>query len=260
MRFNTLLVHLENDISIITIDRPKKLNALNKETISELHHAIKEADANKNVRAIILTGNGEKAFVAGADISEFANFDVQQAAQLSRECQMLLFDFIENLSTPVIAAVNGFALGGGLELAMAAHFRLASDNARLGLPEVSLGVIPGYGGTQRLAQLIGKGRALEMIMTAQMIDASKAEQWGLVNAVTSQEELIPYCISLAEKIKRNGPLAISAAIKSVNANFDKSINGYDVEISEFAKCFGTKDFKEGTTAFLDKRKANFLGE
>lgn len=260
MRFNTLLVHLENDISIITIDRPKKLNALNKETISELHHAIKEADANKNVRAIILTGNGEKAFVAGADISELADFDVQQAAQLSRECQMLLFDFIENLSTPVIAAVNGFALGGGLELAMAAHFRVASDNARMGLPEVSLGVIPGYGGTQRLAQLIGKGRALEMIMTAQMIDASKAEQWGLVNAVTSQEELIPYCISLAEKIKRNGPLAISAAIKSVNANFDKSINGYDVEISEFAKCFGTKDFKEGTTAFLDKRKANFLGE
>ena len=260
MRFNTLLVHLENDILIITIDRPKKLNALNKETISELHHAIKEADANKNVRAIILMGNGEKAFVAGADISEFADFDVQQAAQLSREGQMLLFDFIENLSTPVIAAVNGFALGGGLELAMAAHFRVASDNARLGLPEVSLGVIPGYGGTQRLAQLIGKGRALEMIMTAQMIDASKAEQWGLVNAVTSQEELIPYCISLAEKIKRNGPLAISAAIKSVNANFDKSINGYDVEISEFAKCFGTKDFKEGTTAFLDKRKANFLGE
>lgn len=260
MRFNTLLVHLENDISIITIDRPKKLNALNKETISELHHAIKEADANKNVRAIILTGNGEKAFVAGADISEFADFDVQQAAQLSREGQMLLFDFIENLSTAVIAAVNGFALGGGLELAMAAHFRVASDNARMGLPEVSLGVIPGYGGTQRLAQLIGKGRALEMIMTAQMIDASKAEQWGLVNAVTSQEELIPYCISLAEKIKRNGPLAISAAIKSVNANFDKSINGYDVEISEFAKCFGTKDFKEGTTAFLDKRKANFSGE
>lgn len=260
MRFNTLLVHLENDISIITIDRPKKLNALNKETISELHHAIKEADANKNVRAIILTGNGEKAFVAGADISEFADFDVQQAAQLSREGQMLLFDFIENLSTPVIAAVNGFALGGGLELAMAAHFRVASDNARMGLPEVSLGVIPGYGGTQRLAQLIGKGRALEMIMTAQMIDASKAEQWGLVNAVTSQEELIPYCISLAEKIKRNGPLAISAAIKSVNANFDKSINGYDLEISEFAMCFGTKDFKEGTTAFLDKRKANFSGE
>lgn len=260
MRYNTLLVHLENDISIITIDRPKKLNALNKETISELHHAIKEADANKNVRAIILTGNGEKAFVAGADISEFADFNVQQAAQLSREGQMLLFDFIENLSTPVIAAVNGFALGGGLELAMAAHFRVASDNARMGLPEVSLGVIPGYGGTQRLAQLIGKGRALEMIMTAQMIDASKAEQWGLVNAVTSQEELIPYCISLAEKIKRNGPLAISAAIKSVNANFDKSINGYDVEISEFAKCFGTKDFKEGTTAFLDKRKANFSGE
>lgn len=260
MRFNTLLAHLENDISIITINRPKKLNALNKETISELHYAIKEADENKNVRVIILTGNGEKAFVAGADISEFADFDVQQAAQLSREGQTLLFDFIENLSTPVIAAVNGFALGGGLELAMAAHFRVASDNARMGLPEVSLGVIPGYGGTQRLAQLIGKGRALEMIMTAQMIDASKAEQWGLVNAITSQEELFPYCISLAEKMKSNGPLAISAAIKSVNANFDKSINGYDIEIFEFAKCFGTKDFKEGTTAFLEKRKANFSGE
>jgi len=260
MRFKTLLVHFENDISIITIDRPKKLNALNSETISELHHAIKEADANKNIRAIILTGNGEKAFVAGADISEFADFNVQQAAQLSREGQTLLFDFIENLSTPTIAAVNGFALGGGLELAMAAHFRVASDNARMGLPEVSLGVIPGYGGTQRLAQLIGKGRAMEMIMTAQMIDAPKAEQWGLVNAVRPQEDLIPYCISLAEKIKRNGPLAISAAIKAVNANFTEGVNGYDIEITEFAKCFRSKDFKEGTTAFLEKRKADFLGE
>jgi enoyl-CoA hydratase len=260
MRFKTLLVHFENDISIITIDRPKKLNALNSETISELHHAIKEADANKNIRAIILTGNGEKAFVAGADISEFADFNVQQAAQLSREGQTLLFDFIENLSTPTIAAVNGFALGGGLELAMAAHFRVASDNARMGLPEVSLGVIPGYGGTQRLAQLIGKGRAMEMIMTAQMIDAPKAEQWGLVNTVRPQEDLIPYCISLAEKIKRNGPLAISAAIKAVNANFTEGVNGYDIEITEFAKCFGSKDFKEGTTAFLEKRKADFLGE
>jgi enoyl-CoA hydratase len=259
MRFNTLLVQQENDISIITIDRPKKLNALNKETISELHHAIKDADLNQNIRVIILTGSGEKAFVAGADISEFSNFDVQQAAQLSREGQTLLFDFIEHLSTPVIAAVNGFALGGGLELAMSAHFRIASANAQMGLPEVSLGVIPGYGGTQRLAQLVGKGRAMEMIMTAQMIYASKAEQWGLVNAVRSQEDLIPYCVSLAEKIKRNGPLAISAAIKSVNANFKEGINGYDTEIAEFAKCFGTEDFFEGTTAFLEKRKANFSG-
>jgi enoyl-CoA hydratase len=260
MQFKTLLVQLENKISIITIDRPKKLNALNRETISELHHALKDADTNHNVRAIILTGHGQKAFVAGADISEFSDFDVQQAAQLSREGQTLLFDFIETLSTPVIAAINGFALGGGLELAMAAHFRIASTNALMGLPEVSLGVIPGYGGTQRLAQLVGKGRAMEMIMTAQMIDASKAEQWGLVNAVTPQEELMTYCMSMAEKIKRNGPLAISAAIKSVNANFKNDTNGYDVEISEFAKCFGTADFKEGTTAFLEKRRANFSGE
>jgi enoyl-CoA hydratase len=260
MQFNNLIVQIENGIGVITINRPKKLNALNKDTILELHHSIKNLDADNDIRVVIITGSGDKAFVAGADISEFSDFDVQQAAQLSREGQEMLFDFIEHLSTPVIAAINGFALGGGLELAMATHFRVASDNARMGLPEVSLGVIPGYGGTQRLAQLTGKGRALEMIMTAQMIDASKAEQWGLVNAVKTQEELLPYCFSLAEKIKHNGPLAISAAIKAVNANFEDGICGYDVEISEFAKCFGTEDFKEGTSAFLEKRKAKFTGQ
>jgi enoyl-CoA hydratase len=260
MQFNNLIVHIENRVGVITINRPKKLNALNKDTILELHHSIKSLDADNDIRVVIITGSGDKAFVAGADISEFSDFDVQQAAQLSREGQVMLFDFIENLSTPVIAAINGFALGGGLELAMAAHFRVASVNARMGLPEVSLGVIPGYGGTQRLAQLVGKGRALEMIMTAQMIDATKAEHWGLVNAVIPEEELLPYCFSLAEKIKQNGPLSISAAIKAVNANFKEGICGYDVEISEFAKCFGTDDFKEGTSAFLEKRKAKFTGQ
>ena len=260
MQFNNLIVQIENRVGVITINRPKKLNALNKDTILELHHSIKSLDADNDIRVVIITGSGDKAFVAGADISEFSDFDVQQAAQLSREGQVMLFDFIENLSTPVIAAINGFALGGGLELAMAAHFRVASVNARMGLPEVSLGVIPGYGGTQRLAQLVGKGRTLEMIMTAQMIDATKAEHWGLVNAVIPEEELLPYCFSLAEKIKQNGPLSISAAIKVVNANFKEGICGYDVEISEFAKCFGTDDFKEGTSAFLEKRKAKFTGQ
>ena len=174
--------------------------------------------------------------------------------------QELLFDFTENLSTPVIAAINGFALGGGLELAMSAHIRVASSNARMGLPEVSLGLIPGYGGTQRLAQLVGKGRALQMIASAQMIEASTAEQWGLVNTVTDPEDLLPHCMSLAQKIQANAPLAIAAAIKAVNANYEPEINGYEVEISAFASCFGTTDFKEGTSAFLEKRKADFTGE
>jgi len=257
MQFNNLLLHIDQGVGVITINRPKKLNALNKETIQELHDAVKSLNASKDIRVIIITGSGEKAFVAGADISEFSDFSVQQAAQLAREGQNILFDFIDQLSTPVIAAVNGFALGGGLELAMAAHFRVASANARMGLPEVSLGVIPGYGGTQRLAQLIGKGRALEMITTAQMIDALKAERWGLVNEAIPQDELLSYCLSLAEKIKRNSPLAIAAAIRAVNANYQEGVQGYDVEISEFAKCFGTDDFSEGTSAFLEKRKAKF---
>ena len=172
----------------------------------------------------------------------------------------MLFDFVEHLSTPVIAAVNGFALGGGLELAMAAHFRVASDNAKMGLPEVSLGVIPGYGGTQRLPQLVGKGRAMEMIMTAGMIDANTAKDYGLVNHVVTQEELIPLTKKIASKIIRNSTVAISKAIKAVNANYQDGVNGYETEIKQFGDCFGTEDFKEGTTAFLEKRKAEFPGE
>jgi enoyl-CoA hydratase len=257
MSYNNILVDSKNSLTTLTINRPKKLNALNKETIAELHNAFADANADADCRVIILTGSGEKAFVAGADISEFADFDVSEGAALAREGQELLFNFIANLETPVIAAVNGFALGGGLELAMAAHFRVASDHAKMGLPEVSLGVIPGYGGTQRLPQLIGKGKAMELIMTAGMIGADEAKSWGLVNHVVSQEELLPLCEKIAGKIARNSSTAIAAAIRSINANFDKTKNGFDTEINEFGTCFGTEDFEEGTTAFLEKRKPEF---
>ena len=257
MSFNNILLEIDDKLAYITINRPKKLNALNKETIAELHEAFAEVDSDDTIRVIILTGGGDKAFVAGADISEFADFDVANGAKLSKQGHETLYDFIENLSTPVIAAINGFALGGGLELAMACHFRVASDNAKMGLPEVSLGVIPGYGGTQRLPQLVGKGKAMEMIMTASMITASDAQENGLVNYVVSQDELIPLCEKLAKRISFNSGTAISAAIKAVNANFKDGINGFDVEIEQFGNCFGTDDFEEGTTAFLEKRKPNF---
>ena len=259
MKYYNVLTETNNSITTITINRPKKLNALNKETINELHEAFKQASEDENTKVIVLTGSGEKAFVAGADISEFADFNVNEGGKLAAKGQKILFDFVEKLSTPVIAAVNGFALGGGLELAMSCHFRVASTNAKMGLPEVSLGVIPGYGGTQRLPQLIGKGRAMEMIMTAGMIDANQALSYGLVNHVTSQDELLSFCYEIADKIKRNSSVAIGKAIKAINANYKDGKNGYKVEIKQFGKCFGTKDFKEGTTAFLQKRKANFPG-
>ncbi|HLT33549.1 MAG TPA: enoyl-CoA hydratase-related protein, partial [Aquaticitalea sp.] len=208
MSYQNILSESNNGIATITINRPSKLNALNKATIQELHDALQEANKDRGTKVIILTGSGEKAFVAGADISEFADFDIENGGKLAAKGQELLFDFVENLGTPVIAAVNGFALGGGLELAMACHFRVASDNAKMGLPETSLGVIPGYGGTQRLAQLVGKGRAMELVMTAGMIDAETAKSYGLVNHVTSQEELIPVCEKIAGKIMRNSSVAI----------------------------------------------------
>ena len=257
MNYENIIVASENGIGQITINRPSKLNALNVATIKELHDGFDALNKNPEVRAIIVTGEGEKAFVAGADIAEFANFSVEEGAQLAQQGQELLFDFVENLETPVIAAVNGFALGGGLELAMACHFRVASDNAKMGLPEVSLGVIPGYGGTQRLPQLIGKGRAMEMIMTAGMITAEDAYRAGLVNHVVPQAELIEFTKSIAVRIMKNSPVAISKAIKAINANFKEGVDGYQTEIRNFGKCFGTADFKEGTTAFLEKRKASF---
>ena len=260
MNFENILLSQKEALAIITINRPKKLNALNKATIEELHEAFQVLEKDSSVKVIVITGSGEKAFVAGADISEFAHFTVDNGGKLAAKGQEMLFNFIENLSKPVIAAVNGFALGGGLELAMACHFRVASDNAKMGLPEVSLGVIPGYGGTQRLPQLIGKGNAMELIMTAGMISAEKAAALGLVNYVTTLEELMPLVEKLAGKIMRNSSVAIGAAIKAVNANFEDGVNGFEVEISEFGNCFGTEDFREGTTAFLEKRKANFLGK
>ncbi|MGR7812872.1 enoyl-CoA hydratase/isomerase family protein [Lacinutrix undariae] len=259
MSYNNILSETSNGITTITINRPKKLNALNRATIQELHEAFDAANTAKETKVIIVTGSGEKAFVAGADISEFADFDIENGAKLAAKGQEILFDFVENLSTPVIAAVNGFALGGGLELAMAAHFRLASDNAKMGLPEVSLGVIPGYGGTQRLPQLVGKGRAMELVMTAGMIDAATALNYGLVNHVVTQEELLPLAEKIAGKIMRNSSVAIGAAIKAVNANYKDGVNGFEVEINAFGDSFGTADFKEGTTAFLEKRKADFPG-
>ncbi len=257
MDYQNILVEQSGSLTQITINRPKKLNALNKETIRELHEAFLQAETDEHCRVVIVTGSGEKAFVAGADISEFADFNPEQGADLARQGQALLFDYVANMTTPVIAAVNGFALGGGLELAMASHFRVASGNAKMGLPEVSLGVIPGYGGTQRLPQLIGKGKAMEMIMTAGMIDAEEAQNWGLVNHVVPQEALIAFCEKIAGKIIRNSGTAIAAAIRAINAHFDKDKNGFETEIYEFGKCFGTKDFTEGTTAFLEKRKPEF---
>ena len=254
-----ILIEKQDAIAIVTINRPTKLNALNKATIQELHDGFKSLNEDKSVKAIIVTGSGEKAFVAGADISEFANFSVEEGGKLAAEGQRLLFDFVQNLSTPVIAAVNGFALGGGLELAMSCHFRVASDNAKMGLPEVTLGVIPGYGGTQRLAQLVGKGRAMEMIMTAGMIDAETAKNYGLVNHVVAQEELLDFTKAIVTKITKNSSVAIAKAIEAINANFEDGTNGYEVEIKNFGLSFGTEDFKEGTTAFLEKRKAEFPG-
>ncbi|NHM02365.1 enoyl-CoA hydratase/isomerase family protein [Flavobacterium difficile] len=255
-----ILIEKQDNLAIVTINRPTKLNALNKATIEELHQAFTDLNNDTATKVIVLTGSGEKAFVAGADISEFAHFSVSEGEQLAAKGQELLFDFVQNLSTPVIAAVNGFALGGGLELAMSCHFRIASTNAKMGLPEVTLGVIPGYGGTQRLAQLIGKGRAMELIMTANMIDAETAKSYGLVNHVVPQEELLDLAKSIGAKISNNSSVAIAKAIEAINANFEDGVNGFATEIKNFGICFGTEDFKEGTTAFLEKRKAVFTGK
>ena len=258
MSYNNIITTLENGIFTITINRPDKLNALNTATIDELKTAFKEVCDNEAIKGVIVTGSGPKAFVAGADISEFTNLTPDQGKELSAAGHVL-FDRIEQCPKPVIAAVNGFALGGGCELAMSCHIRIASDNAKFGQPEVKLGLIPGYGGTQRLVQLIGKSKALEYLMTADMMTAEQALQHGLVNYVTSAEQLIPKCNEIMGKIISQSPAAITAIINSVNAYFTDSVNGYKTEIDEFGKCFATEDFKEGTSAFMEKRKANFTG-
>jgi len=246
-------------IATLVINRPKQLNALNKQTLAEISEAFESMRSDDGVKVVIMTGSGEKAFVAGADIKEFANFSGVQGSELAKTGHMTVFNSIEEFSKPVIAAINGFALGGGLELAMAAHVRIASDNARMGLPETSLGVIPGYGGTQRLPQLIGKGRALEMIFSAKMIDAATALNYGLVNAVVPQEALQATAENMALGFMKNSIVAMGYAVEAVNAGMLEGAIGYDVEVQAFGDCFETADFKEGTKAFLEKRKPEFPG-
>jgi len=257
--FSSLLAETENGICTITINRPDKLNALNKTVIEELGAAIDEVNSKSDIRSAIITGSGQKAFVAGADISEFTSLSADGGKALAQKGQDLVFSKIENSSKPIIAAVNGFALGGGCELAMSCHFRIASDNAKFGQPEVNLGLIPGYGGTQRLVQLIGKGRAMELLLTGNMLDAPTALQYGLVNHLVSQEELLNKTKAILAIINSKAPLAIAACIKAANAVFDETKNGLALEIDLFGTLFDTADAKEGAAAFLEKRKANFTG-
>jgi enoyl-CoA hydratase len=256
--YQTLLTSLENGIFTIVVNRPDKLNALNKLVMSELDQAIDEVYNNAGIKSAIITGSGDKAFVAGADISEFVGLTSVQALDLAKTGQDIFFK-IENAPKPFAGAVNGFALGGGCELAMACHFRLASDHAKFGQPEVNLGLTPGFGGTQRLVQLIGKGRALELLMSAGLIDAKTALQYGLVNHVVPQNELLPKTRSLLDSINSKAPLAVAKCITAANAVFSESKDGFIVELQSFAECFATEDMKEGAAAFLEKRKPAFKG-
>ena len=258
--YQTITTDLTGGIYTITINRPDKLNALNKDVIAELGAAVTEAYGNAEIRSVLLTGAGEKAFVAGADISEFNDLDAQGGASLARRGQHDVFDKIEACPKPVVAAVNGFALGGGCELAMSCHFRTASEGAKFGQPEVNLGLIPGYGGTQRLTQLVGKGKAMELLMTGDMIGAEEAQNLGLVNHVFPSGELIESTRKILLKIGNKAPIAISHVIACVNDAVRGVDAGFDNEITRFGECFGTADMREGTAAFLEKRKAVFTGK
>ncbi len=257
--YQTLLASLENGIYTITINRPDKLNALNKDVFTDLNTALDEIESNQEIKSVIITGAGSKAFVAGADITEFNALNKEQAKSLAKRGQDT-FARIENSLKPIVAAVNGFALGGGCELAMSCHFRLASENAKFGQPEVNLGLIPGYGGTQRLVQLIGKGKAMELLISAHMIDANEAKQLGLVNYVTSADTLLDHTKKILDIINSKAPIAVAGCIKAANAVFDESKNGYGLEIEEFGNTFDTEDMKEGVAAFLEKRKTDFNGK
>lgn len=261
MSYATLITVVKEGTCVITINRPEKLNALNKEVLQELSLAMDEVYQNADIKSAIITGSGAKSFVAGADISEFVGLSQSQAMQLAIAGQHVFFK-IENCPKPVVAAVNGFALGGGCELAMACHFRLCSENAKFAQPEVNLGLIPGYGGTQRLTQLIGKGKSMEMQMTARMADANEALQWGLVNHVTSAENLLPKTLEILQLIHSKAPIAISNIIGCVNAAMmhQENNSGFQKEVEAFGACFATADMQEGTTAFLEKRKPQFTGK
>jgi enoyl-CoA hydratase len=249
-----------NNCLWITISRPQVLNALNLKVLDEINSVLSASINDPNVMGIVLTGEGEKAFVAGADIKELAALSQEQALELSKKGQKL-FKSIEDSSKPVIAAVNGFALGGGCELAMACHIRIATENARFGQPEVNLGIIPGYGGTQRLTQLVGRGKALELMLTCDIISAQEAKSIGLVNhVVANREELVSFTEKMMQKILSKGPIAVANVIKSVNAGFNFETPGYDAEAKLFAACAITGDFKEGTTAFLEKRQPTFKAQ
>jgi enoyl-CoA hydratase len=257
--YSTILTTLENNILTITINRPDKLNALNKDVFTDLDNVVDEINNTPEIKSAIITGAGAKAFVAGADITEFGGLNKTDAMALAKRGQDIFFK-IENSAKPIVAAVNGFALGGGCELAMACHFRVASENAKFGQPEVNLGLIPGYGGTQRLTQLIGKGRAMELLISANLIDANTALQYGLVNYVVPADELLNKVKSILELVNTKAPLAVAGCIKSANAVFNETKDGFAEEISEFGNSFATEDMKEGTSAFLEKRKANFKGK
>ncbi|MDF1610842.1 enoyl-CoA hydratase-related protein [Stygiobacter electus] len=257
MNYKNLLYEVNNHVALVTINRPEKLNSLNNETLDELESCFKEIKNDKDVYVVIITGSGEKAFVAGADISELNKLNVISAKAFAEKGQAI-FNLIENLGKPVIAAVNGFALGGGCELALACHIRFASDRAKFGQPEVNLGIIPGYGGTQRLTRIVGSGRAAELILSGDLIDAEEAYRIGLVNKIFSPEELLNETKKFAEKISSKGQVAISLALKAIVSCDELSESeGQNLESSLFAICCGTEDFKEGTSAFLEKRKPVF---
>ena len=257
--YSAITTSIENGIMLITINRPDKLNALNKTVLDELNMAIDEVYSNHAIKSAIITGAGPKACVAGADISEFQGLKHSEGMDLAHKGQHI-FKKIEDSPKPIVAAVNGFALGGGCELAMACHFRIASENAKFGQPEVNLGLIPGYGGTQRLTQLIGKGRAIELLITGNMLNAATALQYGLVNYVVPLEELLTKTLSILELVNTKAPLAVGRCIKAANAVFNHTIDGFTEEVKLFGECFATEDMVEGTSAFLEKRTPNFQGK
>lgn len=256
--YETLLVEVEQHICIITINRPDKLNAINKTVMEELSKAIDEVYNNTNIKSAIITGSGGKAFVAGADITEFQGLSKEHGMALAKKGHDIFFK-IENAPKPIVAAVNGFALGGGCELALSCHFMIASDNAKFGQPEVNLGLIPGYGGTQRLVQVAGKGRAMELLMSGKMITAKEAQSYGLVNEVVTPEALLPKVKEILQTIQSKAPIAIANIIECIN-NFDHTQKGYDLEVQKFGECFATEDMQEGAAAFLEKRKPVFKGK
>jgi len=259
MELENILFEIKGKTAYITINRPKQMNALNKATFVDLEKAIDELNSNDELLGAIITGSGEKSFIAGADIKEFADFSVQEGEELSRN-GMRIFKKIEDSKKPIVAAINGFALGGGLELAMSCHIRVAEEHARFGQPEVGLGVTPGYAGTQRLTQLVGKGKAIELLMSAEMIKANVAFDYRLVNYVVEAGKSVEKAEELLAKINQQSPMAVAAVIRCVNDFYATGVDGFNTEAVEFGRCFGTEDFKEGTTAFMERRKAAFTGK